>query len=265
MVQGIHFDDRLSPGDVGWKLVAVNASDVGAMGASPTWAVLSLSLPAPLDRAWVTAFAQGMSEALDAWGIHLVGGDTTGSPGPITASMTMAGTTTQPIGRSGAQPGDTIWVTGTLGDAAAGFLYGTEAGLDALRRPKPPVRFGVALNAAVKVNAMMDLSDGLARDLGRMCRSSGLDADIDPAALPAGPGLTGVTDSLAAQVSFGEDYQLLFATGSDARDAVHRVAELHGVSVHPIGEFGTPKDTPRARLRDTPWPTPGHSHFGGVQ
>lgn len=262
MVQGIHFDDRLSPADVGWKLVAVNASDIGAMGGSPDWALLSLSLPDPLDRAWVTDFARGMGEALSEWSIRLVGGDTTGSPGPITASMTLSGTAAGPVGRSGAQPGDLLWVTGYLGEAAAGFLYGTQAGLAALRRPRPPVRFGSALTAAVQVHAMMDISDGLARDLGRMCRSSGVSAEVDPAALPLGPGLADTPEPLSAQVGFGEDYQLLFTTAPQARELVVRVAQLQGVEVHTIGTVGPGEPTSTARLTGMDWPAPEFTHFG---
>lgn len=262
MVENIHFDDKLGPADVGWKLVAVNASDIGAMGATPTWAVLSLSLPPPLDRAWVREFARGLGEALKVWSIHLVGGDTTGSPGPITASMTLAGTAAHPVARSGAQPGDLIWVTGHLGEAASGFLFGTPAGLDALRRPRPPVGFGAALAAAVPVHAMMDLSDGLARDLGRMCRSSGVSAEVDPQLLPLGPGLASASDPVPAQVCFGEDYQLVFATSPEQQQAVERVAKLQQVQVQTIGAFGARSETPRASLAGQPWPAPAFAHFG---
>jgi len=265
MVEHIHFDDKLGPADVGWKLVAVNASDIGAMGATPTWAVLSLSLPRPLDRAWVGEFARGLGEALQAWSIHLVGGDTTGSPGPITASMTLAGTAAHPVSRSGAQPGDLIWVTGHLGEAAAGFLLGTPAGLEALRRPCPPVGFGAALAAAVPVHAMMDLSDGLARDLGRMCRSSGVSAEVDPQLLPLGPGLRDASDPLPAQVCFGEDYQLIFATSPEHRETVERVAKLHQVQARTIGEIGPRCDDPRACLAGQEWPAPGFAHFGRAE
>ena len=265
MVQGVHFDDKLSPADVGWKLVAVNASDIGAMGATPDWAVLSVSLPSPLDREWVQEFARGMGEALARWSIHLVGGDTTGSPGPICVSMTLAGRASSPVGRSGAQPGDAIWVTGTLGEAAAGFLHEIPEGLAALRRPQPPVHFGATLAAAVSVHAMMDISDGLARDLARMCQSSGVSAQINPEALPSGPGLDQVPDPLAAQVSFGEDYQLLFATHPDAHDTVCRVADKHGVTVSQIGHFSSTADPATAHLQGRDWPVASFSHFGSGQ
>ncbi len=262
MVQGIHFDARLSAGDVGWKLVAVNASDIGAMGALPSWALLSLSLPSPLDRAWVRDFAEGMGEALAAFSVHLVGGDTTASPGPVIASMTMAGSSPAPVSRSGAQPGDVLWVTGALGEAAAGFLHGTVAGLVALRRPLPPVAFGAALAEAGCVHAMMDLSDGLARDLGRMCRSSGVSAMVDPTSLPLGPGLAEVAAPLPAQVGFGEDYQLLFAAAPADTPAVEQVAAAQQVRVQAIGGFLDHAGDPVARLRGQEWPAAGFTHFG---
>jgi thiamine-monophosphate kinase len=261
MVQGIHFDERLSPGDVGWKLAAVNASDIGAMGATPDWAVLSLSLPSPLDRSWVESFAEGLGEALTKWTIRLVGGDTTGSPGPITVSMTLAGQSAAPVSRSGAQPGDLIWVTGFLGEAAGGFLHRTTAGLSALRRPQPPVSFGAALAARGLPTAMMDLSDGLARDLGRMCRASGVDAEVDPASLPKGPGLANVAQALAAQVSFGEDYQLLFTTPKPTEPSVHKLAAEQRVQVTCIGRMAHSAGAPVALLRGLSWPEPCFSHF----
>gem|GEM_PF-1125152 len=264
MVQHIHFDDRLSAQDVGWKLVAVNASDIGAMGAKPTWAVLSLSLPNPLDRSWVTQFSEGMGEALKQWDIHLVGGDTTGSPGPITASMTLAGHTSQPVCRSGARSGDFLWVTGRLGEAASGFLYGTKSGLSALRRPCPPVAFGAALAKSVHVHAMMDISDGLARDLGRMCRASKVSAVVDPSALLPGPGLLEVADPLAAQVAFGEDYQLLFAAAPEDTAKIQQTAAQHRIEVQPIGHFLSSRGQHTARLMDMPWPAPAFSHFQGA-
>jgi len=261
MVEGIHFDHRLSPGDVGWKLVAVNASDVGAMGCTPTWALLSLSLPKPLDHSWVSEFAQGMGEALERWRIHLIGGDTTGSPGVITASMTMAGTGARLVGRSGAQAGDILWVTGLLGEAAAGFILGTEPGLTALRRPQPPVRFGAALTAAVPIHAMMDISDGLGRDLGRMCRDSGVSARVDSSTLPIGPGLQESDCPLPAQVAFGEDYQLMFAAPPDAEDTILSVAQHHSIQVTPAGHFLESQGDHRAQLDDQEWPRASFTHF----
>ncbi|MFZ5478486.1 MAG: thiamine-phosphate kinase [Myxococcota bacterium] len=252
MVEGVHWDARLDPADVGWKLVAVNVSDVGAMGATPTWATLALTLPAPLDRAWVEAFASGVREACDRWGVSLVGGDTTRGPARV-ATLTMAGAATRPVSRAGGRPGDRLYVTGTLGLAAEGLLSATPSpGARAwLRRPCPPVAFGAAI--APYASAMMDLSDGLSRDLHRLCAASGCGADVRSAALPGeGP--------IAWRTSFGEDYELLFAAPPEHAGAVESVATMLGVSITGIGAL----TAGRAVLLDggAAWPPLLFSHFG---
>lgn len=262
MVEGVHFDQRSSPADVGWKLVAVNASDVGAMGARPTWATLTLSLPRPLRMGWVEAFAEGLGAALARWRIALVGGDTTGSPGPVFAGMTMAGRAATPVLRSGARPGDEIWVSGALGEAAAGF-FGTragvpEAGLAWLRRPEPPVELGARLGAAGLCTAMMDLSDGLAQDLPRLCAASGVGATVDPALLPVGPSLVGEPDPLPCQVAFGDDYQLLFTAPPAHGEAIRALGRRRRVR---LSRVGTIEAGSGARLRGRDWPAPRFSHF----
>lgn len=259
MVEGIHWDERLSPADVGWKLVAVNASDLGATGARPRWATLSIALPRPVDREWISGFADGLHEALGVFGVRLIGGDTTRSPGPRFVSMTMGGPATHPVRRDGARAGDRIWVTGTLGDAAAGFHHGG-SGLRWLRRPRPPVSFGLALAETGIASAMMDLSDGLARDLGRLCSASGCAAQVDATALPAGSQVAGAPDRLALQTAFGEDYQLLFTAPATADAAVLALAASEDIRVTRIGACAPGAGT---HLRDGPWPAPTFSHFGG--
>jgi thiamine-monophosphate kinase len=259
MVEGVHWDDRLTPEDVGWKLVAVNASDLGATGARPAWATLVLALPRPIDAGWVAGFTRGLHAGLAEHGIRLIGGDTTRSPGPRFAALTMGGPAPHPVPRDGARPGHRVWVSGTLGDAAAGFHHGGE-GLAWLRRPRPPVRLGLALAETGLVSAMMDLSDGLARDLGRMVAASGCAARVDASCLPASPQVRGAPDRLALQTAFGEDYQLLFTAPATADAAVRAVAEAEGARVTPIG---TCAEGSGAHLRDGPWPAPGFSHFAG--
>ncbi|MCB9741144.1 MAG: thiamine-phosphate kinase [Alphaproteobacteria bacterium] len=214
MVEGVHWDDRLSPEDVGAKLVAVNASDIAAMGASPRWALLALSLPDPLDRAWVEGFSRGLRRALDACGAELVGGDTTASRGARVASLSMGGALVgPPLLRSGARPGDQLWVSGTLGDAAGGFYLDPppEELLAALRRPRPPLALGPALSREGLASAAMDVSDGLAADLAKLCEASGLGAEVEPERVPLSPALRAADpDALDHALGFGEDYQLLF-------------------------------------------------------
>jgi thiamine-monophosphate kinase len=253
MVEGVHWDARLSPEDVGWKLVAVNVSDVGAMGGSPTWALLALSLPSPLDRGWVTAFAAGLRAACTRWNLALVGGDTTRG-GVRTASLTVGGRAPRPVLRSGGRAGDDVWVTGTLGRAAEGFLADAPRAeaLAHLRRPDPPVAFAGAIAGAGLASAMLDLSDGLARDLGRLCIASGVGARIDPDAVPGdGP--------LAWRVGFGEDYELLFCAAEADRDAVRSVASMFGIAVTIVGRL---EREPGVRLAGgAPWPASLFEHF----
>ncbi len=254
MVEGVHWDDKLSPGDVGWKLVAVNVSDIGAMGGRPEWAVLAISVPRPLDRSWIEAFHEGLQAACAHWGVALVGGDTTRSP-VRTAALTVGGRAERPVLRSGGRPGHDLWVTGTLGLAAEGFLSGTPraAARAWLRRPEPPVAFGRALAERGLASAMMDLSDGLHVDLARLCAASGCGATIDADAVPGdGP--------LPWRVAFGEDYQLLFAAPAEERDAVRSIARMQEIPLARIGGLEAP---PGLRLGGGAlWPPALFTHFG---
>ncbi|MDG1478439.1 MAG: thiamine-phosphate kinase [Myxococcota bacterium] len=263
MIEGVHFDERLSAADVGWKLVAVNSSDIGACGRLPDWSLLALSLPRPLDDDWLDGFAAGLHAALTHFGVRLIGGDTTTSPGPISATLTIASKPGGPfITRSGGQAGDHVWVTGTLGDSAAGFLHGTPAGLAWLRRPQPPVALGAALGASGLVTAMMDLSDGLMCDLKRLCEASDVGALIQPEQLPVGPALAGVSEVLPLQVAFGEDYQLLLCAPPSSDSALNRLAQSHRISLTNIGTLTAERDV---MLRSKPWPKAYFSHFESSQ
>jgi thiamine-monophosphate kinase len=258
MVQGVHWDHRLDPADLGWKLVAVNASDLGAMGARPAWALLSLSLPRELDPAWLPAFSRGLHEGLGAFGLSLIGGDTTTSPGPIALSLTVGGRVLRPVRRGGGRAGDVLWVSGRLGASARGFFQGGAAWADHAR-PRPPVALGVALAEAGLARAMMDLSDGLHADLNRLCAACGLGAEIDPAALPLAPGLADEADAMALAVAWGEDYELLFAAAPEDGPAIEALSRSLGVAVQPIGALCPALG---ARLRGSAWPAPLFSHFG---
>lgn len=252
MVEGVHWDARLSPADVGWKLVAVNVSDIGAMGGRPRWATLSLTLPRPLDRDWVGAFYEGLAEALAAYGVALVGGDTTRGPVRV-AALTVGGTVSRPVLRSGARPGDELWVTGELGRSAQAFLR-SECRAEALawfRRPRPPVAFGAALAEAGLATAMMDLSDGLAADLHRMCAASGCGALVEPDSLPT-------TGTLAEAVAFGEDFELLFTAAAGEDVAICSLAEKFETRVSKVGIV---RGSPVVSLIGLEWPRSLFSHF----
>jgi len=234
LIEGLHFDHRLSPQDVGFKAIAVSVSDLAAMGARPEWAVLSLSVPGR-DR-WTEGFIEGLQQALRRWNIRLIGGDTTGTTGPRVVSLTLSGTcVAEPLQRSGGQPGDTLWVTGTLGLAGEGWSSHEPRpfALSALRRPAPPLAFALDLAQRGLCTSAMDLSDGLAKDLPRLCAASRVGAFVDLKRLPGG--YPPREDTLQCQLHGGEDYQLLFTTADT--HSVHSMASAHVIQVTAIGHL----------------------------
>lgn len=266
MVEGVHWDETLAPEDVGWKLVACNASDINAMGGHPLWAVISVALPNPLDRSWVESFSRGLAAAMDTWSIALVGGDTTRSQDGRVLSLTVGGHVPQPIGRSFAKPNQTVWVSGPLGGPAAAFLLQSSnaQALSSLRRPVPPIGLGEALGKSGHIGAMMDLSDGLARDLSRLCRASGVGAEINPEALPAHPALSGHPNGLALMTGFGEEYELLFTADTSHDTAIKTICSNFGRTATPIGRTTNHAEA-GAVLKGCEWPPLQFSHFTGAQ
>lgn len=256
-LEGVHWTDRAAPEDIGWKAIAVNASDIGAMGGRPTWATLALALPPTVDHTWVAGVARGVHQACARFGIALVGGDTTRSTGPRMLTITIGGAAARPVLRSGASANQSIYVTGVLGEAAMGF-FADGPGKVALDHPHPPVDFGAALGEAGLVTAMMDLSDGLSRDLPRLCRASGVGARIQPEMLPLSPILAGVTDPLPYQVAFGDDYQLLFVAPNENHLSIATLAHTMDVRITRIGT--TTHDT-TVQLVGRSWPMSLFSHF----
>lgn len=232
LVEDVHFRRKSStPFDVGWKSVAVNLSDIAAMGASPAGTFLSVALPPSVGEEWLSAFLDGYQYLSDRYGAPLLGGDTNASPRKICISVTALGEC--PAGgslkRSGAVPGDIIYVSGYLGDAAAGYRI-IENGLGGgyfedieegrLQRPEPQLELGLKLRSLPGVHAMMDISDGLASDIRHIMESSGVGAEIDTAALPFTPMFKSVCskygwDPFELALCGGEDYQLLFAAAPD--------------------------------------------------
>ncbi len=210
LVEGVHFAAADAPEDVGWKALAVNLSDLAAMGAEPVAALLGLSLPDG-DAAWATAFAQGMSALADASGTSLAGGDTTRGPRSITVSVLGTVPEGTALRRDGARVGDIIAVTGALGDAALALRLGRRAasGLRTrLARPVPRLQAGLCLRGLA--SAVIDLSDGLMADLGHMMRASGTSAAVRVDLLPASADFAAAApdDALALQVAGGDDYEL---------------------------------------------------------
>jgi thiamine-monophosphate kinase len=254
LVAGVHFlpDDPLE--SVGWKLVAVNVSDLTAKGAAPVGAVLTLCWPQgrPLDHA--AAFAAGLGEALDrlAGGCPLIGGDTTGTPGPLTVSLTLFGAPLGPamVRRAGAAPGDIIAVTGVIGDGGLGLAAargdGAFADIDravlaeAWRRPQPPTALAGAIGAHAA--AALDVSDGLIADLGHLARASGVAIRLELSDLPLSPAaarwLADQPDRTAGLVRLataGDDYQTALAVTPERWPALAAAAGDAGVRLTRIG------------------------------
>lgn len=217
LVEGVHFPAGTAPADIGWKALAVNLSDLAAMGATPAWAVLSLTLPRA-EREFVEGLADGFAQLARRHHLALVGGDTT--QGPLSVSVAVHGFV--PVGqgllRSAARVGDQLFVTGTLGDAAAALhcLDHDDADAHALRtrldRPEPRVAVGQALRGLA--HAAIDISDGLLADLAHVCTASGVGAEIRAADLPCSPALSSLFDAATARdfaLAGGDDYELCFS------------------------------------------------------
>lgn len=213
LVEGVHFLPEDPPGDVAWKLIATNLSDLAAKGARPEGVLLTYPLR---DHGWDRAFLAGLGEALGSLDVPLLGGDTVTLPAgaPRLLSVVAIGVAAAAPARDGARPGDILWVTGTIGDAGAGLAIargaaGPAALLARYRRPVPRLAEGRAL--APHVHAMMDVSDGLLIDAARMAAASGLAVSIDLAAVPLSPAARAWGLETMAAATAGDDYELLFA------------------------------------------------------
>jgi len=226
MVEGVHFPHGTAAADIGWKSLAVNLSDLAAMGASPAWALLALSLPAqsaePLG-AFIDGYAEGFAQLAQPHRLALIGGDTT--RGALSISVAVHGFVPpgKALTRSGARAGDIVLVTGTLGDAAAG-LHLLQRGarveegdgraaylIERLHRPTPRLSTGLALRD--RASACIDVSDGLLADLGHICEASGLGAEIEAELLPRSPMLMASFDDISVRdfaLAGGDDYELCF-------------------------------------------------------
>ncbi|NLG59170.1 MAG: thiamine-phosphate kinase [Gammaproteobacteria bacterium] len=259
--EGVHFLAAQPPADIGWKALAVNLSDLAAMGAAPAWCTLALTLPGP-DAAWCDAMLDGFFALADTHDIALVGGDTT--RGPLALGVTAIGQIepARVLRRAGAMPGDDIWVSGTLGDAAAALALAPVAGGDApdaflrerLQRPTPRVALGRALAGVAR--AGIDLSDGLLADLGHICKASGVGARVMLDELPASPPLVaaagGRHERWNWQVAGGDDYELCVTAPPGARERILSAAEAAGVPVTRIGVITDPAPAgPAVRLVDS--------------
>lgn len=265
---GVHFPHETLPVDIGWKALAVNLSDLAAMGAQPAWCTLSLSLP-DSDAMWLDTFLDGFLALADAHDVALVGGDTT--RGPLSACVTVHGFIDEALvlRRDGARIGDEVWVTGTLGDAAGALArWQAEQSIDPwlrarLDRPTPRIAAGMAL--AGVAHSGIDVSDGLLADLGHVCAASSVGAEVEIDALPVSAALQRFDRAVrrTLQATGGDDYELCFTASADRRDAIADIAKSTGTAMTRIGRIVAGSGV-RALLNDggawTP-PSAGYVHF----
>ncbi|WP_291012775.1 thiamine-phosphate kinase [Hydrogenophaga sp.] len=275
LVEGRHFFPDADPGSLGHKALAVNLSDLAAMGARPLGFTLAIALPA-VDDAWLAAFARGLFALADAHACPLVGGDTT--RGPLTLSITVFGEVLpgQALRRSAAQSGDDLWLSGRTGEARLalaqrqGLPWATTASPADLtqaraRMDQPTPRLALGQALAGLAHAAIDVSDGLAGDLGHILQASELGADIDWAALPLAPALAALPVEWQRECVLhgGDDYELLFTASPDDRDRVRAAGAASETVVQRIGRLHA---APGLVLIDhhgqrAPLAMRGHDHF----
>ncbi len=252
LVSEVHFPAETRAEDIGYKALAVNLSDVAAMGGMPAWATLALSMPRP-DEAWLRAFTAGFFELAEQFDVELVGGDTTRGPLTITVQVQGMIKKGRAVRRSGAQPGDLVYVTGTVGDAGLALRAWRQQHrlLDPhrdylssrLHRPSPRCVEGAALPGLA--TAMIDISDGLAADLGHVLDSSGVGARLDTARIPLSESFiaaTGAWDGHFSQrewlnlaLTAGDDYELCFTAPAALQDHIEQIFSQFACGCRAVG------------------------------
>ena len=246
MVSGTHFFPEVDAEHLGHKSLAVNLSDMAAMGAMPYWATLALTLPS-VDHAWLGAFAKGFFDLAEEFNVSLVGGDTT--RGPLSLTVTIMGEV--PAGaalrRSGAKPGHDVWVSGHIGDAALAVAHRNgvlklddaeyEEELMHLYEPMPRVQLGQALRGVA--TAAIDISDGLLADLGHICRLSGVGATVELEKIPLSDiarKYIGADPGRSAIIAGGDDYELCFTAHPNSRESIDDLQQMLGIPLRKIGQ-----------------------------
>ena len=282
LVEGVHFDRAFVPPEaIGHRALAVNLSDLAAMGASPRLALLSMALPATLPLADFDGIIAGFAALAARYHLHLAGGNLTRTPGPLMLDVTVTGTVKrrQALRRGTARPGDALYVSGTIGDAGAGLQMlkaqhepsTTEARcVDRYLRPEPRVRLGTLLSRNRAATACMDLSDGLADAIRQVAQASGVGAIVDLNALPIDPVVRGWfdrsgLDPVVEAMRAGDDYELLVTAGPRS---LRRLAGATRRADIPLTRIGVCTEAPEIVLRsvrdgvtiDAPLPK-GYGHF----
>ena len=280
MIQGRHFLD-CPPDLVARKLLRVNLSDLAAMGAEAFGYLLASAWPLDIEEEWIARFSEGLAADQDIFGVALYGGDTTGTPGPMTLSLTAFGRVAageRVLDRGSVQAGDDFYVTGTIGDAWLG-LQALRGALDALdapsrdalvgryRLPEPRMAAGRALLTEGIARSALDVSDGLAADLGHLLDASGVGAEIDLEAVPVSAAARAALAVLDAPpqalLGGGDDYELLFAAAPDKRSAVAALSQRLGLPVARIGQARREEGliVRRGDGAEVPLEKPGWTHF----
>jgi thiamine-monophosphate kinase len=272
MVAGVHFLADDPPGSVAAKLLRVNLSDLAAMGAEPLGYLLALARPASIGDAWLRGFVNGLAADQAELDVHMLGGDTTSTPGPLTLSLTILGTVPRGTAllRRGARPDDEVWVSGTLGEAALGLriLRGLAVPdedalplVDRYRRPRPRLGLGRALRGLA--SAAIDVSDGLVADLGHILECSGVGAEIEAARLPLSAAARGVPGWLRAALTGGDDYELLFTASVEAGAEIEAIGRRLALDLTRIGRIteGRELRVLDAEGRPMPLERTGWRHF----
>ena len=252
VISGVHFLAEDPPDLVARKALRVNLSDLAAMGAEPLGYLLVAAFPPQTEEAWVARFAQGLALDQAEFEIGLLGGDTAATPGPLSLTITALGQVEagRALLRSGASPGDRVYVSGTLGDGALGLKVARGAGaglaassraflLERYRLPRPRLQLGRHLVGIA--TAALDVSDGLAADLGHICATSKVGAAIEAARVPLSPAARALIDAgeanLAEALTGGDDYELLFTAPAQAEPALARIAAELDLPLTRLGEI----------------------------
>jgi thiamine-monophosphate kinase len=281
VIAGVHFFPDDPPENIGRKALRMNLSDLAAKGAKPIGFLMSVALPTKIEDAWVAAFAAGLGDDVKHYACPLLGGDTDHTPGPLSVSITAFGAVPHGamVRRATAKPGDSIIVTGTIGDAALGVMLRRDPALvehwrlsqrqsaaltDRYLLPQPRT----ALAAAVRhdASAAMDVSDGLAGDLAKLCRASGVAAEVDVARVPLSEAAQAAVAAqpvlLEAVLSGGDDYEILLTLAPDKLPAFRAAAAAAGIAVAEIGRVSAGQGARFVRDgKALSFARPSYSHF----
>jgi thiamine-monophosphate kinase len=273
LVAGVHFPDGMAPHLLGYRLMAVNLSDLAAMGAQPRWCTLALTLP-KADELWLEGFSRGLFDLAERFGVSLVGGNL--SRGPLTMTLQLMGNVERAnlLTRGGGHIGDDIYVTGTLGDSAAGITLikertaapdGSAAAALKERFYRPMPRVGAGLALGPLATAAIDISDGLLADLGHLCKASGCGATLDIERVPLSAELMSLfppQEALAHALGGGDDYELCFTAPPSRAEEIEAALEASATPVRRIGQL-VAGQTVVCRRDGEPFTPPvrGYRHF----